>query len=158
MPKLAARPVIGGGPAALLVDDAAQPRHLLAHAIRAVPPWPLRAATAAWGVRCRRKPPSRRGSIAARSASEASASPMSLSSHRRTSAPVISCASLNGTPLRASQSATSVASVKPSLAWRASTSTLTHIGRTMPLIAGSTSASVSTASKAAFLSSMRSRL
>jgi hypothetical protein len=83
---------------------------------------------------------------------------MFLASQALTSAPVISCASLKGTPLTASQSATSVAKVKPSGAWRFSCSTFTRMVRTMPAIAGSTSDKVSMLSKATLLSSARSRL
>jgi hypothetical protein len=71
--------------------------------------------------------------------------------------PVISWASRNGTPLRTSQSATSVASEKPTGAAAVRRSTRTVIVEIMPASAGSSSSSVSIASKTGSLSSCMSR-
>ena len=58
----------------------------------------------------------------------------------------------------ASQSATSVAKVKPIGAWRRNSSTCTFMVATMPVIAGNTSSKVSTLSNTQCLSSLKSRL
>ncbi|MNP83109.1 hypothetical protein D3C76_1819570 [compost metagenome] len=65
---------------------------------------------------------------------------------------------MKGTPRTASQSATSVAKVKPSGAWRRSSSVRTRMVRTIPAMAGRTRLRVSTVSRTSFLSSARSRL
>ncbi len=87
-----------------------------------------------------------------------SASSRPRASQYRTQEPATSWASRKGSPWRTSHSAMSVASAKPSGAAAAMRSVSNRSVCTIPVTAGSTSSSVSTASKTGSLSSCRSRL